>query len=125
MAHAQQAAPRGRERPLPPRIALHLDAGPRRCRREPGPGRLLVKVARLELEQVDLVPCERHEPPRRLGVQGLPLLDGDLPRPVTHVVTGDPPLETGDGRRRSLDGEGSHLMPRFTFSLMGSPVAPR
>jgi hypothetical protein len=63
------------------------------------PRRLLVKIARLQLEQVQLFPGQREETRRRCRVEHLPLLHGYLAVPVSHVMADHAPFE---GRQHRL-----------------------
>src|SRR5439155_1745974 len=81
----EPAARRG-ERPLPAAVAFHLDAIADDRRREPSPGVLLVEVAGLHREDVNLVPGRREQRRGGLRREARTLLDGDLARRVAYVV---------------------------------------
>ena len=71
VAHAHEAAPRGRERPLPAGIAADLHAVAGRGLGDARARGLLVDVAGLELEDVDLLPRRGQGQRRRRGVERL------------------------------------------------------
>src|SRR5207237_4474267 len=83
---AEETPPRRGQRPLAARIALHLDAVAGHRGRQPAARVFFVEVAGLERQQVELVPGQRQERPRGLGIEPGALAEGDLAGGVAHVV---------------------------------------
>ena len=71
-------------------------------------GRLLVHVARLDLEQVHLRPAQGEQPRRGRRVQQLALVDGHLAGLVAHVVAGHAPGQRVGGHGAGFDRDGFH-----------------
>ena len=78
-ATADEAAALRGQGPLPARVALHLHVGAAGGGGEARARRLLVHVARLQLEQVHLRPRQGQQPRRRGGVERCPLALTTLP----------------------------------------------
>src|SRR5207302_5470023 len=112
-------APRRCQRPLPARVALHFHslAGDRRG--ESPTGFLLVEVARLQRQHVDLVPGRGQQRRDRGRVEAGALGHRDLAVGVADVVTEDALDE--DVRRGRLPSLGNRFHAR-SFWLSGWPV---
>src|SRR5207248_944034 len=83
---AEETPAHRRQRPLAARIALHLDAIAGHRGRQPAARVFFVEVPGLERQQVELVPGQRQEHPRGLGIEPGALAEGDLAGGVAHVV---------------------------------------
>src|SRR4029077_18667982 len=83
---------------------------------------LLVHVARVEREHVNLLPRDRQERGRRRRVESRALGDDDATAGIPHVVAHDAIDE--DVRCGHLAPEGDRLHAGRDFWLIGTPVPP-
>jgi hypothetical protein len=117
--HFQEPPARRGERPLPAGVALHLDPVADDRGGQPPARFLLVQVARIDGEQVNLLPGRGQEDLRGGLGQPRALLDGDLRRGVADVVAEDLAHQTLEGRRVAPLGDRLH-----DFAVGGDPEGP-
>ena len=113
----EQAAPGRRQRPLPARVGLHLDAVAHHGTRQACSSFFLVEIARLDGQHVQLVPRRRQHTPRGRRVELGALAAHDLALGVAHVVAEHGAGEPFDGGIRTPLGQGLHRA--FTLAESG------
>src|SRR5438128_5926849 len=121
-ADFKEAASVCRKRPLPAAVAFDPDAFADGRRAEPAPPLLLVEVAGLQREEVDLLPGRREQRLGGLRREAHALRDGDLARLVTHVVAQHAVEQALERRRLPSLRDGLHSRPGFMES--GWPLPP-
>src|SRR5947208_148145 len=121
-ADLTEAAAGRRKGPLPAAGALDLDALADGRGAEPAPPLLLVEVAGLQREEVDLLPGRREQRLGGLRHEARALRDGDLARPVAHVVAQHAVQQALERRRLPSLRDGLHALRGFAES--GWPLPP-
>src|SRR2546422_9233975 len=121
-ADFKEAASGRRKGPLPAAVALDLDAPADGRRAEPAPPLLLVEVAGLQREEVNLLPGRREQRLGGLRRETRALRDGDLARPVAHVVAQHAVQQALERRRLPSLRDGLHALRGFAES--GWPLPP-